>query len=97
VNVVKGDGGFGSKGESYLEWNGIPVVADKDAPTRMFFLPAEVLKLYILKELEFADESGSMYIAQTDADSFEVRLRHFANLFNEQPAACGVLMDYISP
>jgi len=26
VNSVKGDGGFGNKGESYLEFNGLPVV-----------------------------------------------------------------------
>lgn len=97
VNSTKGDGSFGNKGESYLEWNGLPVVPDKDCPTRMFFLPAEVLKMYVLSEMEFADETGSMYIAQTDVDQFEVRIRHFVNLFNEQPAACGVLTSYISP
>jgi len=45
--------------------------------------------MYVLSEMEFADETGSMYIAQTDVDQFEVRIRHFVNLFNEQPAACG--------
>lgn len=97
ANTKEGDGSFGNKGEFYLEFNGIPLVPDKDMPVRMVFLPAEVLKLYILCELEFADETGSMYIAQSDADSFEVRLRHFTNLFNEQPAACAALVGYISP
>lgn len=97
ANTKEGDGSFGNKGEFYLEFNGIALVPDKDMPVRMIFLPAEVLKLYVLKELEFADESGSMFITQSDADSFEVRLRHYSNLFNEQPAACAALVGYISP
>lgn len=96
-NTSEGDGTFGNKGEFYLNFNGIPVVPDKDCPTRFFFLPAEVLKMYVLCEMEFADETGSMYIAQTDVDQFEVRIRQFVNLFNEQPAACAVLKGYVSP
>lgn len=92
-----GDGSFGNKGKFYMDFNGIPVVPDKDCPTRIFMLPAEVLKLYVLCEAEFADETGTMYIAQTDTDSFEVRIRHFVNLFNEQPAACAVISSYTSP
>ena len=64
---------------------------------KIAMLPAEVLKMYELAAMEFADETGSMYIAQTDQDALEVRIRHFVNLFNEQPAACGVLYNYISP
>jgi hypothetical protein len=97
TNTVEGDGTFGKKGKFYMEFNGISVVPDKDCPTRFFFVPAEVFKLYELCAMEFADETGSMYIAQTDTDSLEVRIRHFANLFNEQPAACAVLSGYIAP
>ncbi len=96
-NTVEGDGTFGSKGKFYLDFNGIAVVPDKDMPLKFAFLPAEVLKMYELCAMEFADETGSMYIAQTDQDSLEVRIRHFVNLFNEQPAACGVLTGYTSP
>lgn len=96
-NTVQADGTFGDKGKFYMDFNGIPVVPDKDMPVRFAFLPAEVLKMYELAAMEFADETGSMYIAQTDADTFEVRLRHFTNLFNEQPAACGILLGYTSP
>jgi len=96
-NTVEGDGSFGKKGKFFLDWNGLPVVPDKDCPKRFFFLSAQALKNYILCELEFADETGSMYIAQTSADSFETRIRLFNQLFNEQPAAQGVLEDYISP
>jgi hypothetical protein len=96
-NTVKGDGGFSNKEENYLEFNGIPWVADKDCPQRIFMLPPEVITMYILAELEFADETGSMYIAQTSADEFEVRIRYFANLFNEKPSATAVMKNYISP
>lgn len=97
VNATQGDGTFGDKGKIYLDFNGIAIVPDKDMPVRFAFLPAEVLKMYELCAMEFSDEWGSMYIPQSDVDSFEVRLRHFTNLFNEQPAACAVLLGYTSP
>jgi hypothetical protein len=97
VNTQKGDGGFANKDKFYLEFNGIPWVADKDCPQRIFILPEDAFKNYVLAEMEFADETGSMYIAQTSTDAFEVRIRLFTNLFNEQPAACGVVSNYMSP
>lgn len=96
-NTMEGDGTFGSKGKFYMDFNGIPVVPDKDMPARFVFLPAEVLKMYELAAMQFADETGSIYIAQSDQDALEVRVRHFVNLFNEQPAACAVLTGYTSP
>lgn len=96
-NTLEADGTFGNKGKFYMDFNGIPVVPDQDMPTRFAFLPAEVLKMYVLCELEFADETGSMYIPQSDVDALETRLRFFVNLFNEQPAACAVLTGYVSP
>lgn len=97
VNSMQGDGTFGKEGKFFLDFNGTAWVPDKDCPQRVFMLPAEVLKMYVLAEMEFADETGSMYIAQTDTDSFESRIRFFVNMFNEQPAACAVLKNYISP
>jgi hypothetical protein len=96
-NTIKGDGGFASKDTFYLEFNSVPWVPDKDCPQRVFMLSSDVFKMYVLAELEFADETGSMYIAQTSADALEVRVRLFANLFNEMPSACGVGYSYISP
>lgn len=96
-NTVKGDGSFSNKGESYLEWGGKPVVPDKDCPTRMFFLEKKHLVKYVQKELQFAEETGSIYIAQAESDEMEARLRFFANFFNEKPSASGVLTNYVSP
>lgn len=97
VNTVKGDGAFASKDQSYLEFAGVSWVADKDCPKRIFMLSQDCIEKMVLCEMEFADETGSMYIAQTSADSFEVRIRQFFNLFNCQAAATGALVDYVSP
>lgn len=97
VNTVKGDGGFAQKDQSYLEWNGVPWVADKDCPPRIFMGESKYIVKYVQKEMEFASETGTMYIAQPEADELEVRLRLFANLFNEMPAASAVVRDYVSP
>lgn len=96
-NTVSGDGGFANKDQFYLDFNGLAMVPDKDCPTRIFFLPEESYKSYVLAEMEFADETGSMYIAQTGVDAFESRLRFFTNLFNEKASAAAVLKSYISP
>lgn len=96
-NTQKGDGGFASGKKTYLDWNGIPLVSDKDCPQRMFFLSSENWKNYVLEDMRFADETGSMYIAQVSADVFEVRIRYFNNLFNEMPSAQAVLKSYTSP
>lgn len=97
VNTMQGDGGFSSKEKNYLEFNGIPIVPDQACPQRWFMLTQEGLINYLLAELEFADETGSMMIAQTGSDQFEVRVRLFNNLFNEKPAGNGVLRNYTSP
>lgn len=97
ANTVKGDGGFANKDQFYLDFNGLAMVPDKDCPRRIIFLPEGTIKKYVLCEMEFADETGTMYIAQTGTDQLEVRVRFFANLFNEQPNACAVLKGYTSP
>jgi hypothetical protein len=97
MNTVKGDGGFSDVSKNYLEWNGKPWVADKDAPTRIFFLPDKYIERYELKSMEFADETGSMYIADSENDRLEVRVRFFANLFNSMAAGSAVVTEYTSP
>ena len=97
VNTVKGDGGFSDENKTYLEFNGKPWVADKDCPQRIFFLPDKFIERYVLTEMQFADETGSMYIAAAENDQLEVRIRFFANLFNSKAAGSGVVRNYVSP
>lgn len=96
-NTMKGDGGFANGDESYLEFNGLPIVPDKDFPPTLVFMPKKHNVKYVLSEMEFADETGSMYIAQTDKDQLEVRVRHFFNHFNEKPSASARGVGYTSP
>lgn len=97
VGRVTGDGTFSSKDGSYLEYAESKVIPDKDCPLSFYFLTSKVWKKYVLAELEWADETGSYLIAQTNADAFEARLRLFANLFPEKPIANARLHSYISP
>lgn len=92
-----GDGTFSNKDETYLEYAGVPWVADKDSPTYVWMLTEGHLKKYVLSELEWADETGAYLIAQTDTDVWEARLRFFANVFDEKPSANARLHNYISP
>ena len=97
IGTVKGDGTFSSKTGSYLEFAGLPLVPDKDSPQRFWFLDSKTWKKYVLSELEWADESGSQYIAQTSTDAYEARLRLFFNMFCEKASANVCLKNYISP
>ncbi len=97
VNSVKGDGGFSDLDKNYLEFNGKSWVADKDCPQRVFMLPDKYIEKYVLAEMTFADETGSMYIAQSSADSLETRIRFFANLFNAKASGSSVLQGYVAP
>lgn len=97
VNVVKGDGGFSDQNKNYLEWNGKAWVADKDCPLRIMMLPDKYIEKYVLSELEFADETGSMYIAGAENDQLEVRVRLFANLFNSKACGAAIIQSYIAP
>lgn len=96
-NTVKGDGGFAEKDKFYLDFNGIAMVPDQACPKRIFFLPMDVIEKMVLSEMEFADETGSMYLAQVGTDALESRVRFFANLFNSKASASAVLTNYISP
>lgn len=97
IGKVAGDGTFSKENGSYLEFAGVPVVADKDCPLRFFFLDSKHWKKYVLRDLEWANESGSDLIAQVSADAYEARLRLFANIFAEKPSANAALRNYISP
>lgn len=97
VNTVKGDGGFANADETYLEWNGVPWLADKDCPNRIFMFPGDAIEKAVLCEMEVADETGTPYIAQSGVDAWEVRIRHFFNLFNAKASGSAVLTGYVSP
>lgn len=93
--AVKPDLGFDMAGVEGT-FNGIPWYSDKDAPQRIYMLDDNWL-MYILAEMEVAAESGAELIPQVDTDSFEMRLRYFANLFCAKPSANVALKSFLSP
>lgn len=97
IGKVKGDGTFSSKDGNYLEFAGVPWVADKDCTQDVYMLDSRHWKKYVLSELEWADETGTYLIAQTSADSFEARLRLFFDFFCEKPSAQARGRNYIAP
>ena len=97
VNTIEGDGGFSSKKRKYLEFGGKPWVPDKDFQPTIVWINQGGFTKYILAEMDFADETGSMMIAQTDVDAFEVRVRNFLTLFAEKPSGAGRLKNFVSP
>lgn len=97
VNTQKLDGGAWEKTSIAMEFNGLPLIIDKDHPTKITFVPVECLAFYILQEMTIADEWGGQLFPDAEADKFELRMRMFGNLFNKQPSAFGTLTNYISP
>ena len=73
-NAVEGDGAS-VKRKILRGLNGIAMVPDKDMRLRIAMLRRSGFKMYELAAMEFADETGSMYIAQSDVDALEVRVR----------------------
>ena len=96
-NTVKGDGSFSDMSKNYLEWAGIPWVADKDFPPKIAMLNNGCFEKMVQKEFEWADETGAPLIAQTGVDALEARMRFFANAFNNKPIGGGILKGYTSP
>lgn len=97
INTNSMDGGGWKKDKPMMDLNGVPMNPDKDFPQRLVFLPEECLQIFELNSMEMANETGSNLIAQVGSDAFEIRFRYFLNMFNKQPAAFGVLRNYISP
>ncbi len=94
---MEGDGSFGKKGKFGLEFNGIPIMFDNDSPPVFTFLNSDTFENHVLADMEFADESGAMMIAQTDTDAYEVRVRYFNNFYNAGPNSDAVLKNWTSP
>lgn len=97
TNTMQGDGGFSSSKKKYLTFNEVPMIPDKDCAPRFIGVDKNAFVNYVLAEMEFADETGTMYIAQPEKDQLEARIRFFANMFNEKPSSCFAITNYVSP
>lgn len=76
VNTMDLKGGF--KG---IEFNGVPIVPDKDAISKtMFFVDPSTLSMFVSKDVSWMDEDGSILTRITNKDAFEAVLRTYQNL-----------------
>jgi hypothetical protein len=84
------DGGFKA-----LEFNGIPLVADKDAHTTgdpdltnaMYFIDTNSMFFIEMNGWEWMDKDGATLARITDRDSYEATLFRYFNLVSDQPNA----------
>src|SRR5438132_3723825 len=86
ASLMRPDGGtVAAKGQK-LDFGGIEITVDKDAPyATMFGLDTETFTRYILTEGEWADESGSVLRFVDGYDAYEAIYRIFDNFGCEKP------------
>ena len=89
VNTMELDGGW--KG---LEFNGIPVIADKDCPPNtMFFVDFAHLFLMQMKDFDWMSEDGSVLSRVASTDAYEAALVLYADLATDRPRSFSFLRD----
>ena len=68
-------------GKKALDYNGLPLIADKDAPTgKMFFLDTDYLKVYQLSDIEWMQEDGAILSRIQGKDSYGAVLYRYLEL-----------------
>lgn len=83
------DGGFKA-----LTHDGIPIVADKDAPTgKIWGLDESTIRLFVLKDFEWMDWDGSVLNRVPNEDAYEATLCHYGQLGCSDPGNNFLLSD----
>lgn len=87
VNPMQLEGGFRA-----LEFDGLPIVVDKDCPPEhWFFINSETLKWYQMSDWEWMDEDGAVLTKVSGYDAYEAILYKYADLGCTDPADNAVL------
>ena len=88
---LKLEGGFSGVG-----FNGIPMVADYDAPyDEAYFIDPSTLSVEDLAPMSFLDEDGSILDRSSTQPIWNATLRYYANLANSAPNQSSTLRDVI--
>jgi len=86
------EGGF-----SALEFDGKPLVADKDAPAeRMWFLHTPDINWMVMKEWGFMDRDGAVLSRVANKDAYEANLVSYREMICRRPANQTVLYGITS-
>ena len=89
VNTMELDMGF-----TGLEFNGIPLVPDKDAiDGEMYFLTSKDLAIYRMSDYDWMDKDGSLLARISGYDAYEAVLFRYAELGCKRRNSHGVIAD----
>ena len=81
-------------GRKALDFNGMPMVADKDAPTgKLFLLDTDYLSIYQLSDFEWMDQDGAVLSRVSGKDAYEAILFRYLELGCSARNAQTVLAD----
>jgi hypothetical protein len=81
TNPMKLEGGYDA-----LEWDGLPIVVDKDAPPqKMYFLQPSSMTRFVMKDVGWNDQDGSILKWVDGYDSWTAYLSVFDNLGCTKP------------
>ena len=68
-------------GKKALDYNGIPLIADKDAPTgKIAFLDTDALKIYQLSDIDWMSEDGAILSRVAGKDAYGATLYRYLEL-----------------
>jgi len=68
-------------GKKALDYNGLPLIADKDAPTgKIFFLDTDYLKVYQLSDIDWMSEDGAILSRVANKDAYGAVLYRYLEL-----------------
>jgi hypothetical protein len=85
------EGGFKA-----LEFDGMPLVVDKDAPPqRLWALNTEDIVWMVMEEFDWMDRDGAVLTRVANKDAYEATLFGYKNLACKRPANQAVLYDII--
>jgi hypothetical protein len=81
-------------GKKALDYNGLPLIADKDAPTgKVFFLDTDFLKIYQLSDIDWMSEDGAILSRVAGKDAYGATLYRYLELGCHSRNAQTVLED----
>ncbi|AHF07169.1 phage major capsid protein [Desulfitobacterium metallireducens] len=81
-------------GKKALDYNGLSLIADKDAPTgKVFFLDTDYLKVYQLSDIDWMQEDGAILSRVAGKDAYGATLYRYLELGCSARNAQTVLAD----
>jgi hypothetical protein len=93
VNPMKLEGGY-----TAIEFDGLPLMVDKDAPPqRMFFLNTNDITWMVMEDVKWMERDGSVLKAVEKRDAYKAVLFTYRELITKKPANQTVLFDILAP